>query len=65
MANALIGIQNDDNSVTSIECVADGELGGTGSTLYSCYMVFSAGVCGRLSSCHRARCGSKLQHVER
>lgn len=39
MANALIGIQHDDNTVTAIECYADGELAGAGRTLYSCYAV--------------------------
>ncbi len=35
--NALIGIQNGDNTVTAVECLAGGELAGAGSTLYSCY----------------------------
>lgn len=37
MANALIGIQNTDNTVTSIECYGGGDLAGAGFTLYSCY----------------------------
>ena len=39
MANALIGIQNADNSVTAIECYSGGDLAGAGSTLYSSYAV--------------------------
>ncbi len=39
MANALIGIQNGDNTVTAIECLAGGDLADAGSTLYSCYSV--------------------------
>lgn len=39
MANALIGIQHDDNTVTAVECYGGGDLAGAGSTLYSCYAV--------------------------
>ena len=39
MANALIGVQHDDNTVTAIECYSGGDLAGAGSTLYSCYSV--------------------------
>ncbi len=31
--NALIGIQNGDNTVTAVECLAGGDLAGAGSTL--------------------------------
>ncbi len=37
--NALIGIQNGDNTVPAVECLAGGDPAGAGSTLYSCYSV--------------------------
>lgn len=37
MANGIIGLQHDDNTVTAVECLQDGEIQLAGSTLYSCY----------------------------